>query len=81
MVVIMATRDEVFIKFEEKMLEALLRLLVVQLNMVRSQVGLPDLTQEGALNALNDMYDILPEYPWQETPPEEPPNGDPEPTD
>ena len=60
----MTTREEFYIHFGPKELEAIVRKLVDEINILRVNTGLPTRTQQQVIEALVEEYENLPDYDW-----------------
>jgi hypothetical protein len=59
-----ATREELYQKFGPKLLEAIVRIMLIEINTLRSQLGLPERTPEQAISAIDNELDALADYDW-----------------
>jgi hypothetical protein len=60
------TRNEAYRRFGPKLLEAIVRKLVDEINILRLEAGLAQRTQAQVLDALVAEYQSLPDYDWME---------------
>jgi len=60
----MATRQDLYEKFGPLLLEAVVLLVLDELNLLRQRAGLPPRTAQQLLDSLDDRLSELPEYPW-----------------
>ena len=58
------TRDEAYQRFGPVLLEAVVRKLVDEINILRSEIDLPQRTQQQVIDALIEEYQSLPDYDW-----------------
>ena len=58
------TRDEAYQRFGPVLLEAVVRKLVDEINILRSEIDLPQRTQQQVIDALTEEYQSLPDYDW-----------------
>ena len=63
----MATREELYRRFGPCMVEALMDLVVDEINILRTNDGLPTRTKQQILNALENKLDNTPLYDWMNT--------------
>lgn len=64
MVLVMAQRDEIYKQFGPILLEAQTLLLLEQINILRHNQGMPEITEETLLNSLNNHLSELQPYDW-----------------
>lgn len=64
----MATRERLYRQFGPILMEAVCRLIVQEINTLRSAAGLPQRTQEQIIDALQNELDSLPLYTWMNEP-------------
>ncbi len=60
----MATREQLYRKFGPKIIEAQSRLIVSEINALRTHAGLAPRTQQQVLDALENELDGLSDYDW-----------------
>lgn len=60
----MSTRDETMRKFGPILLEAFAIMVLDEINILRSQVGLPPRTKQQILDQINNHVSTLPLYDW-----------------
>lgn len=60
----MTTRDEMFAKFGPLLCEAFLGLIYEEFNRIRHHIGMPGVTKQQLLDALNDRLQELEPYDW-----------------
>jgi len=64
MVVIMSERDELYRKFGPILLEAQTLVLLEQVNMLRVNQGMPEITEQDLIDSLNNHLAELTPYDW-----------------
>jgi len=64
MVVIMAQRDELFRHFGPILLEAMVLVLLEQINVLRENQGMPEITEQELIDSLNNHLGELQPYDW-----------------
>lgn len=64
MVYVMSKRDEVFELFGPKLLEGFCEMLLSELNILRTQAGLPPRTKEQVYTEIMNHATTLPDYEW-----------------
>ena len=60
----MSTRDQLYKAFGPKLIEALMRVLLDEINVLRAHAGLPERTREQAIEAIRNEYLSIPNYDW-----------------
>lgn len=65
----MATRDEVFEQFGPILLEAITDFLLDNVNALRQEQGMPEITKDEYLAQLNSHLSTLEPYDWMEKEP------------
>jgi len=68
MVVIMSKRDELYRKFGPLLLEAMVKMLIKEQNRIRARLGMPEITLQDAVDALESELNELQPYDWFEEP-------------
>lgn len=68
MVVIMALRDELFQQFGPLLMEALFDFLLDNVNALRRNQGMPEITKQEYINLLSNHITELEPYDWMEIP-------------
>lgn len=63
----MATREDLYRKFGPVLIEALVRLLFTEINILRQAAGLQPRTTQQALDALDTQLSNLSKYDWMDT--------------
>ncbi|GAI20609.1 unnamed protein product [marine sediment metagenome] len=66
MVVIIATRDETYRKFGPILLEAVCLVIHDQINLLRKEQGMREITEQDILDNLNNHLAELQPYDWME---------------
>jgi len=64
MVVIMAQRDELYRRFGPILLEAMVLVLLEQINVLRKEQGMPEITEQDLMDSLNNHLAELEPYDW-----------------
>lgn len=67
MVAIMALRDEIYQQFGPLLLEAITDFLLDNVNTLRRNQGMPEISKDEYLALLNNHLSTLPKYDWMET--------------
>ena len=67
----MATRDDLFIKFGPKLLEAMFMTLIDEINSLRPGQGLPEISMQDVIDAASNHITTLSDYDWMAIPPED----------
>ena len=62
----MGARDQLYRAFGPKLIEALARVIVDEINILRNQHGLTSRTKEQVVNAITNKYQEIPDYDWQD---------------
>jgi len=62
----MSQRDRLFIHFGPLFLEALMNLLLTEINILRQKEGLPQYTPGQVMTALENQLSNLQTYPWMD---------------
>jgi len=62
----MATAEQLYHKFGPQLIDAVARVTMDEINIVRAQVGLPPRTLQQVVNAISAKLDSIPPYPWQD---------------
>ena len=57
-------RDEAYRRFGPKLIEAIVRKIVDEINLLRVEAGLAQRTQQQVIDALIDEYQSLSDYDW-----------------
>lgn len=60
----MANRDELFRKFGPILLEAQTLVLLEQINLLRQNQGMPEITEQDLIDSLNNHLGELEPYDW-----------------
>lgn len=63
----MALRDEVFHRFGPRLMEAIVDFLLDEVNTLRRNQGMPEITKDEYLTLLNNHASTLPKYDWMGT--------------
>jgi len=58
------TRDVAYRYFGPKLLEAIVRVIKNEINLLRAQHGLPARTNQQIIDAVKNELDSLPDYDW-----------------
>jgi len=65
MVVVMATREDLYRKFGPQLVEALVLIIRDEINTLRGKVGLPERTNQQIMDAIdNRLTNDVPIYNW-----------------
>ena len=67
--IIMATRDEIMQRFGPILIESLAIVVLDEINVIRSELGLPPRTKQQLLDQMNNHVNSLPLYDWMSEPP------------
>lgn len=62
----MAIREELFRRFGPLLIEALVLIIKDEINILRTQAGLPERTNEQIINAISNKLNTLELYPWMQ---------------
>ena len=62
----MATREDLYRKFGPRMLEAIIRLIFSEINLIRVKLSLPERTIQQGLDALDDQMTNTSKYDWMD---------------
>jgi hypothetical protein len=60
----MTTRDEIYRRFGPMLLEAIVDILMDEINILRDSAGLSPRTKQQLVNALENKYKTLNKYDW-----------------
>lgn len=60
----MATRDDTFRQFGPILLEAQTLVLLDQINVLRKEQGMPEITEQDLIDSLNNHLNELEPYDW-----------------
>lgn len=60
----MATKEKLYRKFGPKLIEAVVRVQMKESNLIRERVGLPLLTAQQVVNAIDNELQNIPDYLW-----------------
>lgn len=66
MVAVMAGRDETYRRFGPILLEAQTLVLLEQINVLRQNQGMPEITEQDLIDSLNNHLNELEPYDWME---------------
>ena len=58
------TREELYRKFGPKLVEAVVSAMNSELNLLRVQVGAPEITDQEIIDMISDKLDGVPDYDW-----------------
>ena len=58
------TRDEAYRHFGPKLIEAIVRKIVDEINIIRARESLPERTKQQIIDAIVSEYQSLPDYDW-----------------
>jgi len=58
------TREELYHKFGPLLLDAVTQIIKDEMNLLRSEVGLPPRTNTQLINAISDKLESMPLYVW-----------------
>jgi len=58
------TRNELYRRFGPKLIEAIVLIVKDEINLMRSQLGLPERTNEQIKNAISNKLESLSDYDW-----------------
>ena len=61
-----ANRDDLYQRFGPLLLEAVVRLMLAEINKLRKEAGLPERTLQQVVESLQTQVDSLEGYPWME---------------
>ena len=61
----MATRDELYEKFGPAIVEAVVQVMLEELNLIRTELALANRTTQQLLDAVEAKYAGLADYTWQ----------------
>ena len=62
----MATREELYQKFGPKLVDAIVQVILDEINILRVEAGLPERTGAQVVDALNTKVDSIINYDWME---------------
>lgn len=62
----MSQRDELYRKFGPILLEAQILVLLEQINILRQNQGMPEITEQDLIDSLNNHLSSLQPYDWME---------------
>jgi hypothetical protein len=62
----MSTRDQLYRHFGPRLVEAIVRKLFDEINVLRANAGLPERTVQQAIDAVKGELDNIPAYDWEE---------------
>lgn len=65
----MAKRDDTYQKFGPILLESLCLVLLNQINQLRREQGMPEITEQDIIDELNNHLTELEPYDWMKEPP------------
>jgi len=65
----MSKRDELFKTFGPKLIEATLHITLSEINIIRTELGLPERTPLQVWDQIMNHYSSLPDYEWMEDEP------------
>lgn len=68
----MTERDDLFIQFGPKLVEAMFLVLLDEINNLRPGQGQPTITMEDLISAASNHVQSLPDYDWMGLPPNNP---------
>lgn len=60
----MSDREELYRKFGPLLLEAMLLVIVEQINVLRDEQGMPEITEQDLIDSLNNHLSELTPYDW-----------------
>jgi hypothetical protein len=60
-------REEIFMKFGPQLIEALVHLMLAEINELRSRAGLPEKTEKDFLNGLDEKNKTVEKYSWMKS--------------
>jgi hypothetical protein len=60
-------RDDIFRKFGPRLFEALVRLMLAEINELRSRAGLTEKTEKDFLNGLDEKNQNVTKYKWMKS--------------
>lgn len=60
----MSTRDDTYQKFGPILLEAMVLVLLEQVNILRQNQGMPEITEQDLIDSLNNHLNELQPYDW-----------------
>ena len=60
----MAQRDELYRRFGPILLEAMVLVLLEQINVLRKEQGMPEITEQDLMDSLNNHLAELEPYDW-----------------
>jgi len=58
------TREEIYIKFGPLLVEAIVLVIKDEINILRTQAGLSERTNEQIINAVSEKINTLEKYEW-----------------
>ena len=64
----MATREDLYQKFGPQLLEALVKLMLQEINLLRIEAGLTERTSQQLIDALSAKLSETPVYDWMDEP-------------
>jgi len=62
----MATREELYKRFGPQLVDAVVQVTLDEINIIRSELGLPLRTGDQVINAISNKLDGIPIYDWQQ---------------
>lgn len=62
----MAGRDDTFAKFGPRLLEATVLVLLENINVLRKEQGMPEITEQDLVDSLNNHLSELEPYTWMQ---------------
>lgn len=63
----MSKRDELFHMFGPKLLEAVLHITLSEINILRTELGLPERTELQVYDQITNHFSGLPDYEWMDS--------------
>lgn len=64
MVAIVAEREELYMRFGPLLLEAMILVLLEQINVLRNEQGMPEITEQDLIDSLENHLSELTPYDW-----------------